>query len=129
VLARIGLYAGVLALLAAPLAACGPKAPMTVESAAGCVDHDWGYHDDEFGARNACNTPVSIWFMQQGGQVMHADLTAGARFSTGLGADQMANVLWAAEVCPAGFEPQPALSAATFDQVRNDQYSCARAPS
>ncbi len=130
-LARVRFCAtGVCALLLiTPLAGCGPRAAPTVESAAGCVDHDWGYHDDHFGTKNACNTPISIWFMQRDGSVMHADVAAGEPFDSGLTANDMAGKDWDHAVCPAGFEPEPALSAATFDKVHNDEYSCARAAS
>jgi hypothetical protein len=88
-----------------------------------------GYHDDHFGTKNACNTPISIWFMQRDGSVMHADVAAGEPFDSGLTANDMAGKDWDHAVCPAGFEPEPALSAATFDKVHNDEYSCARAAS
>lgn len=125
-LSRIGLCVGLLVLLA-PLAGC-KQGPTTVANAESCDHAGWGYlafRGGHFGTTNACNTPISIWFMARNGSVFHSDVPAGAVFDSGLGQDEVGDS-WAAATCPIGFAPDPALSGSTFQAINESRYSCAR---
>ena len=80
-----------------------------------------------FGTSNACVEPIAIWFMLKDGAVIRATVQPGGMFDTGLTKGELGDkTLWAAATCPAGYAPDPALSAATFDRILKSRYRCVR---